>query len=607
MRAPDRSRELDQVRGPLRPVPVPESPLGAARRGDDRVPRRFDRVPDDRSRARFRELRGLDPGEVRRRRGEALHGAVQPEGLVHPARSDGLLLDRRAGRRRGLEEGDRDGRLPQGHRLGSQRDLRLSRHAGHPRALARGAASHRGSRALPQARAPDRRGKARDRVHRRLEEAIRAASLDDPAARSRVAARARTRLRASRDRHAPAQPAGPRRNRAEAPVPLSHELDPLTDSPTPGLTDDLPVQLLARHRAGGRHVAVLRAPDRDDLLPFPEAPGRRLRESGPRWARRRRDPRVEGPRARGLDFPGPCGPRLSDPLARAERRAGGDSTVPRVEGNLFARPLRRLEVRDREPGPLPDAGSGAGGSLAGRRRGESLPVVTEAGDPETSDIAVKESSAAAEQAARPAVPGQRSSDAAAVAKIRDIAGRERRGDPVSLSLLIIGTGLAAAAAHWMEVRGRDSVDVPMAPAFLGLGACLLLAFVAGRRLPAAAPPPPESRPAERIPGVRAVVAAALGVVSAGLFALTWRLQSRPPYHAEILAAWLGSLAAAGGAFALISSRASAMRRPPWVAVTVLALILLAGVWCRLGRLDLVPEGFAGDEASQSMDGMELLT
>ena len=235
--------------------------------------------------------------------------------------------------------------------------------------------------------------------------------------------------------------------------------------------------------------------------------------------------------------------------------------------------------------------------------------MTEAGDYINSDIDPGKAPADCEETAGPAGPGERTSAVASRSAERTGPRQERAGDPVALSLLTVGTALAAGVAHWMEVRGRNSTDVPMAQAFLGFSACLVLAFLAGRRVPAP-PPPSETRSAprpERIPVVRAVVAAGLGLLSAGLFARTWRLQGNPPYHADILASWFACLAAAAGAFALLSPRARAIRRPSWPAVGILALLLAAGVWCRLVGLDLVPAGFAGDEASQALDGMELVT
>ena len=44
-----------------------------------------------------------------------------------------------------------------------------------------------------------------------------------------------------------------------------------------------------------------------------------------------------------------------------------------LEGDLLARPLRLLEVRDRQPGSLAHAGRRARRPLAGRKRGEGLP------------------------------------------------------------------------------------------------------------------------------------------------------------------------------------------------------------------------------------------
>ena len=76
---------------------------------------------------------------------------------------------------------------------------------------------------------------------------------------------------------APLQPPLHRRHRVEAPLAFDEELDLLSQPEDPVLPDDLPLELLARHRAGRRHVAVLLSPDGDDLLALPAPPARRLR------------------------------------------------------------------------------------------------------------------------------------------------------------------------------------------------------------------------------------------------------------------------------------------------------------------------------------------
>ncbi len=70
---------------------------------------------------------------------------------------------------------------------------------------------------------------------------------------------------------APLQPALLRRRRPETPLAFDEELDLLPQSEDPVLPDDLSLQLLARRRAGRRHLPVLLDPDGDDVLGFPTA------------------------------------------------------------------------------------------------------------------------------------------------------------------------------------------------------------------------------------------------------------------------------------------------------------------------------------------------
>ena len=133
----DRPRELDQVRGQVRPVPLPEPPLVAAREGDARVPDRSRRVADDRQGPGLPQLRGVGPREVRRGRRQALHEPLQLQGLGDAVEGDGLLLDRRARLGRRLAQGDRDDGRAEDDRLGSQREVRLSAPRRHARTLER--------------------------------------------------------------------------------------------------------------------------------------------------------------------------------------------------------------------------------------------------------------------------------------------------------------------------------------------------------------------------------------------------------------------------------------------------------------------------------------
>ena len=82
----------------------------------------------------------------------------------------------------------------------------------------------------------------------------------------------------------------------DAPLSLEQELDLLPEPEDAVLPHDVPVELLAPDRAGRRHVALLLAPDRDDVFALPEAPARRLPEGRARGTRDRGHPRAQGPR-----------------------------------------------------------------------------------------------------------------------------------------------------------------------------------------------------------------------------------------------------------------------------------------------------------------------
>ncbi|MGE5277264.1 MAG: glycosyltransferase family 39 protein [Acidobacteriota bacterium] len=189
-----------------------------------------------------------------------------------------------------------------------------------------------------------------------------------------------------------------------------------------------------------------------------------------------------------------------------------------------------------------------------------------------------------------------------------VADRKRIGAGV---LLLAAAGTAAAAARWLLVRGRDlSNPPPPAPALAAFGACLLLAFLAGRlagpEAPAAQSPEGAARPRS---AARRLAAAGLGLACLLLFLRTLSLQDRRPVALAALATWAGALAAAGAAFAIGGppGRAPERRRTASARLLVAALPLLGlGAWSRLAGLDAVPAGFGGDEASQIRDALDLL-
>ena len=378
----DRPRELDQVRGQVRPLSLPEPPLLAARAGDARVPDRPRRVADDRQGQGLHELRGVGAAS-KFGAGVAKHfmNPVQLQGLGDAARADGLLLDRRARRRsstgaRRIETTV----VAEGHGLGPEREVRLSARRRDARALEGGPAVSRRPRPVPQAR---RRRSTRRSARsssptaptRHYDRLLTTLPLD--AFVARLDARARARPRGGGE--APLQPALLRRHRPEAPVALGQELDLLPEPEDAVLPDDLPLELLARDRAGRRHAPVLLAPDRDDLLEVQAAAARAT--SG----RRSCDGLVaegilaaDGPAARSrpmfLIHAGHAYPIPSRRPQRGARRRSTPYLEPR--GDLLARPLRLLEVRDRQPGPLADAGRRARGPVARRDAGEGLSLLT---------------------------------------------------------------------------------------------------------------------------------------------------------------------------------------------------------------------------------------
>lgn len=199
------------------------------------------------------------------------------------------------------------------------------------------------------------------------------------------------------------------------------------------------------------------------------------------------------------------------------------------------------------------------------------------------------------------------------------AGRGPAAGVAAALLLLAGVAVAAGAAKWTEVRARTLAEgTPVTPAYLGFGACLVLAFAAGRlaasaERPAARPVP---APPPAVSGARALSAIGLGVLSALLFAWAWILQGRPRETIPLfaLAPWAAAIAAAGGAFALASaaggrqrSRSPGSRRAAFAAFAAVLVLVAAGSYCRLAGLGEIPANFGGDEANQVQDGLGLAT
>ena len=169
-----------------------------------------------------------------------------------------------------------------------------------------------------------------------------------------------------------------------------------------------------------------------------------------------------------------------------------------------------------------------------------------------------------------------------------------------------GVGISLLAAGGLGGLGR----LPSHPSFFyaAFAATLLLCGLAGR-LAAGGPPPPAAAP-DPAPLNRASRIAALVLVGlcVFLFFRAWRM--RPPSLSPVkaLATWACSLAAGAAACALGSSRGIARSGrgrtawPWWLLLPV--LLTAAGV--RIADLDRVPPTFAGDEASQAIDGLYVL-
>jgi hypothetical protein len=205
-----------------------------------------------------------------------------------------------------------------------------------------------------------------------------------------------------------------------------------------------------------------------------------------------------------------------------------------------------------------------------------------------------------------------------IANVEESAGGDRLRlvrpsaiDPVALGLLAGGVAIAAAATKWTEVRGRTlEGDTPSTPVFLAVGACVALAFLAGRRAWHAAPDEKleDLSPGAPVSGTRALTAIGLGLFSVALFAVTLILQGKKPVPLEAVAIWAASIAVAGAAFAAATPARRRVRWPraPAAAPFSLFVLLAAGAWFRLEALGEIPAGFGGDEANQIEDAVGLL-
>ena len=213
-----------------------------------------------------------------------------------------------------------------------------------------------GAHPLPQARRLRGRGKARDHLHRRHDAPLRQAPLDAAARRPGRPARPRAREGPPGLEEPPLQPPLHGGDRPEAPVPVSTKNWIYFPNPK---TPFYRMTYLSNYSPdivpGGdtsRYCSLLTETtySRFDHLP----PGDFVKAV------------VEGLVAEGIlersdlpyriEIPDPRRARLPDPQRGPGRGARGDPGLPGAEGDLLAGPLRLLEIRDRKPGPLPDAG-----------------------------------------------------------------------------------------------------------------------------------------------------------------------------------------------------------------------------------------------------------
>jgi len=172
-------------------------------------------------------------------------------------------------------------------------------------------------------------------------------------------------------------------------------------------------------------------------------------------------------------------------------------------------------------------------------------------------------------------------------------------------LLAVGVGVSAFAARHLE----GQADLPRRPGifYAAFATTLLLSYIAGRLAVFPSPAPAAIEPLGRLgPSARglSLALAGFGVV---LFVKAW--QMRPPDSSvKTLALWACSLVAGAAVCAVAGIRPTARKERrriplPWL---LLIPVLLAAAAARFAGLDRVPPTFAGDEAGQVLDGLDLL-
>jgi hypothetical protein len=173
-------------------------------------------------------------------------------------------------------------------------------------------------------------------------------------------------------------------------------------------------------------------------------------------------------------------------------------------------------------------------------------------------------------------------------------------------LLIGGIGASALAGRALQSLGK----MPSHPLlfYAVFASTLCLCYAAGRLAPAAPPRVPAATPSPLGRAARAAILA-LACLCLFLYLRYWQVRPAPRIAIGTIAIWASSLAAGIAAFAVGSNgRATAgnggvrIAWPYWLLLPV----LLTAAAVRIIGLDRVPPTFAGDEASQVIDGRVLL-
>ena len=343
-----------RVGRPLGAVPVPEQPALSRPRGRLRLPRRPDRRA---GRQRRRRLRDLDGAHVRRGHHAALHAPVQPQGLGDAGRADVGDVDRRARqRRRPQARAAEHPARARRRRLGAEQHVQvpaLRRHrrdlppARRPARRARAVRARSSSGSTPSAArsgSPTGASEAYDALVSTMPIDRLVAAIDDcPVRRARGGGVARAQRRLGR-----------RRRRASA------------RSPTTARGSTSPTR---RCRSTGSRTSRS-TPPRTSRAATPMRYSSYMTETAySRTGRASRDGLetgvVDGARRDGADrrdvpivsvAPDRRRLRVSDPDARAGRRARGRPAVADGARDLLARPLRLVALRDRQHGPRREDG-----------------------------------------------------------------------------------------------------------------------------------------------------------------------------------------------------------------------------------------------------------